>query len=70
MKVQTFMGKASVAGLQQMDCHINDWMTRTGNVPVQIKQSFGFDRHHDGRQDEPVVVISVWYNESEPATRP
>ena len=65
MKVQTFLGKVSIDGLHQMDSQINKWMERNQVVPIQIKQSFGSDLHHDGRRQEPIVVISVWYEPNE-----
>ena len=52
MKVQTFMGKATIEGLHQMDQHINEWMKRTDVVPAQIQQSFGTEQHHDGRKSD------------------
>jgi len=67
MKVQTFMGKASSEGLHQMDAHINEWLTKHQVTLVHICQSFGLNRHHDGRTDEPVVIISVWYEEAQTA---
>jgi len=61
MKVQTFMGKASLDGLQHMDDQINNWLRKNHVEPVHIKQSFGSERHHGG-QEEPVVVITIWYH--------
>ena len=61
MRVQSFIGKVSITGLQQMDHQINEWLDRTGTKPIQIKQSFGTDIHHDGRGREPIVVITIWY---------
>lgn len=64
MRVQSFIGKVSITGLQQMDHQINDWLERMQVIPVQIKQSFGTDIHHDGRGREPIVVITLWYEEA------
>ena len=61
MHVQSFIGKVSITGLQQMDHQINEWLDRTHVKPIQIKQSFGTDIHHDGRGREPIVVITIWY---------
>lgn len=61
MKVHTFVGKISIEGLQQMDDLINAWLERNGVTPIQIKQSLGMERHHGGASEEPVLVISVWY---------
>jgi len=61
MKVHTFLGKASMEGLKHMDEQINQWLDRHEVVPAHIKQSFGMDQHHDGRRQEPVLVISIWY---------
>ncbi len=61
MHVQSFIGKVSITGLQQMDHQINDWLDRMQIKPIQVKQSFGTDLHHDGRAREPIVVITVWY---------
>ncbi len=63
MKVQSFMGKVSSTGLKQMDNQINEWLERSQVKPVQIKQSFGTDIHHEGRVSEPIVIITVWYEE-------
>ncbi len=65
MKVQTFLGKVSIDGLHQMDDHINGWLKRNNITPVQVKQSFGNDRHHDGRNAEPIVIITIWYESNE-----
>ena len=61
MHVQSFIGKVSITGLQQMDRQINEWLERSKINLVQVKQSFGNDIHHDGRGREPIVVITVWY---------
>jgi len=61
MHVQSFIGKVSITGLQQMDHQINEWLDRTHAKPIHIKQSFGTDIHHDGRGREPIVVITIWY---------
>ena len=63
MRVQSFIGKVSITGLQQMDHQINDWLDRTKNKPVHIKQSFGTDIHHDGRGREPIVVVTIWFED-------
>ena len=63
MKVQSFLGKVSSTGLKQMDNQINEWLERSQVKPVQIKQSFGTDIHHEGRVSEPIVIITVWYEE-------
>jgi hypothetical protein len=64
MKVHTFIGKANLEGLQQMDNQINDWLRRKKCEPVHINQCFGTERHH-GSADEPVLITSVWYNGEE-----
>ena len=63
MRVQTFIGKSSNEGLHQMDEHINEWLKRTGVTPAFVKQSAGNERYHGG-EDEPIVVVSIWYNEN------
>jgi hypothetical protein len=65
MKIQTFIGKVSIEGLHQMDDHINDWLRRNNVTPIHIQQSFGADIHHDGRRQEPIIIISIWYEPSE-----
>lgn len=62
MRMHTFVGKMSLEGLTQMDNHINDFLKRTKIEPVHIKQSFGAERHH-GSNEEPVLLITVWYHE-------
>ena len=64
MKVQTFIGKVSMEGLLQMDEHINEWLGRTGAAPERITQCCGSERHHDGNRDEPVLLTSIWYEDS------
>jgi len=61
MKIQTFVGKASLDALKQMDEHINDWLAKHNVVPLQIHQVFGYERHHHHTEDEPVLITSVWY---------
>jgi len=61
MRVQSFIGKVSITGLQQMDHQINEWLERNHIKLVHVKQSFGSDIHHDGRGREPIVVVTVWY---------
>ncbi|HNZ48471.1 MAG TPA: hypothetical protein PLZ53_04545 [Candidatus Hydrogenedentes bacterium] len=63
MKVQSFMGKVSMTGLRQMDIQINEWLQRSKVKPIHIKQSFGTDIHHEGRMSEPIVIITVWYED-------
>ncbi len=65
VKVQTFIGKVSIEGLHQMDQHINEWFRRTKVTPIHVSQSFGADRHHDGRSQEPIIVTSIWYEGGE-----
>lgn len=64
MKVQTFLGKASMEGLHILDEHINEWLAKKHVTPTHIAQSFGMGRHHDGRTDEPIIVISIWFEEA------
>ncbi|HIJ66014.1 MAG TPA: hypothetical protein HPP77_08690 [Candidatus Hydrogenedentes bacterium] len=61
MRVQTFVGKAGVEALRQMDEHINAWLEDNHVEPKFVKQCFGYGRHHDVSSDEPVVLVSVWY---------
>jgi len=63
MKVQSFIGKVSIAGLAQMDTQINDWLKRSKVKVIHIGQSFGNDIHHDGRGNEPIIVVTIWYEE-------
>ena len=65
IKMQSFLGKVTIEGLHQMDIHINEWLARKGITPVYVKQSFGSDLHHDGRRQEPTIVITVWYEAEE-----
>ncbi len=63
MKVQSFMGKVTNEGLHQMDQHVNTWLKRHQVKPVHVKQSFGSERFHDGRNQESIIVITLWYEE-------
>lgn len=60
MKVHTFIGKSCLEGLNMMDEQINEWLNRNHIIPKEVHQSFGNIRHH-GANEEPVVVVSVWY---------
>lgn len=61
MKVHSFMGKVGIEGLHQMDNHINEWLADNKAKVIDIQQSFGTHMHHDGRREEPVLLITVWY---------
>jgi hypothetical protein len=61
MRVQSFIGKVTVEGLGQMDDHINHWIEEHNVEPKMIKQSFGYERARESSQQEPVVVVTVWY---------
>ena len=61
MRVQTFLGKVTVDALRQMDDNINQWLEAHQTKPLVITQTFGYERHHDGGAQEPVVITSVWY---------
>ncbi len=61
MRVQSFIGKVSITGLQQMDHQINEWIERNQVKIAMVKQSFGNDIHHDGRGSEPIVVVTIWH---------
>lgn len=61
MKMHTFMGKVNIEGLHQLDSNINDWLKENKPHLVEIRQSFGTHQHHDGRREEPVLLITVWY---------
>jgi hypothetical protein len=65
MRVQTFIGKGNTEGLHQLDTHINDWLRRTKVTPAHVLQSLGVERYVEGRNQEPIVVVSVWYKEKE-----
>ncbi|HNR29330.1 MAG TPA: hypothetical protein PKI11_00440 [Candidatus Hydrogenedentes bacterium] len=61
MKVHTFMGKVSIDGLHEMEGHVNEWLAEHPVKVVDICQSFGMHKHHDGRREEPVLLITLWY---------
>ena len=63
MKVRTFMGKVSMEGLDQMDIQVNRWMDKNNIEPIHIRQCFGSDQHHDGRNMEPIIIMSVFYED-------
>lgn len=63
MKVQTFVGKIGIEGLSMMDDQINAWLKESNVTPAHVKQSLGMERHHGGASEEPVLVISVWYDD-------
>lgn len=61
MRVQTFVGKVTFEALQQMDEHINQWMTTHNIEPKMVTQSFGYDKPREACAEEPVIVTSIWY---------
>ncbi|MCC6155504.1 MAG: hypothetical protein IT367_17175 [Candidatus Hydrogenedentes bacterium] len=61
MRVQTFLGRVSTESMQQMEEHINDWLTEHNVEPKHIKQSFGYERANQSSVQEPVIVVTVWY---------
>ena len=61
MRVQTFLGRVSTESMQQMEEHINDWLTEDNVEPKHIKQSFGYERANQSSVQEPVIVVTVWY---------
>ena len=64
MKVRTFIAKSNLDGLSQCDGQINSWLEREKIQVLFIHQSCGTERHH-GQSADPIVVTSVWYQESE-----
>lgn len=61
MRVQTFVGKVSMEGLQHMDRTINEWLASRQPEILHITQTFGQERHREVSNEEPVVITSVWY---------
>ncbi len=61
MRVQTFIGKVTMDGLGLMDEHINRWLEQHNVEPKLVKQSFGYERPQQQGQQEPVIVVTVWY---------
>lgn len=64
MRVQSFVGKASVEGLHQMDNLINEWIKRSRAKIVQISQCSAISIRHDGSQ-ESIIIVTVLYQPSE-----
>lgn len=64
MKVRTFIAKSNLDGLSQCDGQINSWLEREKIKVLFIHQSCGTERHH-GQSADPIVVTSIWYQESE-----
>jgi hypothetical protein len=63
MKMHTFMGKVNIEGLHQLDNQINQWLQDNPVEVKDVRQSFGMHKHHDGRREEPVLLITLWYEE-------
>lgn len=70
MRAQTFLAQMSMESLQTMDEQINSWLDRTGVQVRSIKQVFAYahSHHHDGQ--EPVMVVTVWYDARGPRPGP
>lgn len=64
MKVRTFLGKTSMEGIRQLDEHINTWLAGHSIEVLHVSQCLGFESHH-GREQEPAIIVSVWYEESQ-----
>ena len=62
MKVQTFIGKISNQGVQQMDEQINAWMHRNDVTVAFITQTVGSPL---ASENEQVIITSVWYKDQE-----
>jgi len=70
MRAQTFLAKISMESLRTMDEQINSWLDRTKVRPKVINQVFGYERHHHHEGEEPVMVITVWYDAAGPRPEP
>lgn len=70
MRAQTFLAKMSMESLRTMDEQINTWLDRTGANPKLINQVFGYERHHHHEGEEPVMVVTVWYDAKGPRPGP
>ncbi len=70
MRAQTFLAKLSMEALQTMDDQINNWLDRTKVVPKMVNQVFGYECHHHHEGEEPVMVVTVWYDAAGPRPGP
>lgn len=64
LKMHSFMGKVNIEGLHQMDAIINKWLEEHDVEVKEIRQSYALNKHHDGRREEPVIIVTVWYTET------
>jgi hypothetical protein len=62
MKVQTFIGKISNQGVQQMDEQINAWLNRNGIKTEFVSQTVGSPL---ASENEQVIITSIWYKDPE-----
>ncbi len=65
MRVQSFIGKASLDGIHQMDNLINEWIKRTRPKIIQISQCPCTTSRQDGRDQETIIVVTILYEERE-----
>ncbi len=65
MRVHSFVGKASVNGLQQMDSLINDWIKRTRPKILSMTQCPCLTTTHGDKDEETIIVVTILYEESE-----
>lgn len=70
MRAQTFLAQMSMESLQTMDEQINNWLDRTGVQVRLINQVFAYARHHHHDGEEPVMVVTVWYDARGPRPDP
>ncbi|MCX5771020.1 MAG: hypothetical protein NTZ09_12215 [Candidatus Hydrogenedentes bacterium] len=70
MRAQTFLAKLSLESLRTMDEQINNWLDRTKARPKLVNQVFGYERHHHSEGEEPVMIVTVWYDAAGPRPGP
>ncbi len=63
--MQSFIGKASVEGLHQMDSLINDWIKRTRPKILLMTECPCPTSRHDERDQETIIIVTILYQESE-----
>ncbi|HOV33645.1 MAG TPA: hypothetical protein PLX23_09810 [Candidatus Hydrogenedens sp.] len=65
MRVQSFIGKASVDGIHQMDNLINEWIKRARPKILLMTQCPCSTSTHDERDKETIIIVTILYQESE-----
>jgi len=61
MRVESFVGKVSLECLKLLDGQVNEWLETSKVEPRLVTQTFAYEGDHFHGQQQPVIVVSIWY---------